>query len=140
MKNVMIIVNYNDFDTTKRLLDNVKDYKCLDKIIVVDNHSSDKSLSKLFGIGFITNYATDIVSTKLIEMDLFDIFYRVGVVGFILFIIPIIKGVKNVFENKNVLVIFSVILALIISILVGHTLTAPSVSILLLYVLKYKKR
>ena len=47
MKNVMVIVNYNDFETTKRLLNNVKDYKCLDKIIVVDNHSSDNSLLKL---------------------------------------------------------------------------------------------
>jgi len=47
MKNVMIIVNYNDFETTKRLLNNVKDYKCIDKIIVVDNHSKDNSLIKL---------------------------------------------------------------------------------------------
>ena len=47
MKNVMIIVNYNDFETTKRLLDIVKDYKCLDKIIVVDNNSKDNSLIKL---------------------------------------------------------------------------------------------
>ena len=44
MKNVMVIVNYNDYETTKRLLNNVKDYKCLNKIIVVDNHSNDNSL------------------------------------------------------------------------------------------------
>ena len=97
-------------------------------------------LSKLFGVGFITNYATDLASTKLIEMDLFDIFYRVGIVGFIVFIIPIIKGIKDVFNKKNSIVIFSIILAFIISTLVGHTLIAPSVSILLLYVLKYNKR
>ena len=47
MKNVMIIVNYNDAKTTIKLLDNIKDYKCLDKIIVVDNKSTDNSLSKL---------------------------------------------------------------------------------------------
>lgn len=47
MKNVMIIVNYKDVDTTKRLVNNVKDYKCLDKIIVVDNNSLDDSLIKL---------------------------------------------------------------------------------------------
>ena len=97
-------------------------------------------ISKFLGIGFITNYATDLVSAKLIEMDLFDIFYRVGIVGFILFIIPIIKNIKVSFKNNETIVIFSIILALLISILVGHTLTAPSVSILLLYVLKYKKR
>lgn len=97
-------------------------------------------LSKLFGIGFITNYATDLVSIKLIEMDLFDIFYRVGLIGFITFMIPIIKEIKVLFKDKNSIVIFSVILALFIAILVGHTLTAPSVSILLLFVLKCNKR
>ena len=101
---------------------------------------SSDLLSKIFGVGFITNYATDLVSTKVIEMDLFDIFYRVGIIGFVIFIIPIIKGVKEVFKNKDIIVIFSVLLALVISILVGHVLIAPSVSILLLYVLKYKKR
>ena len=43
----MIIVNYNDFITTKRLLDNVKNYKCLTEIVVVDNKSTDDSLSQL---------------------------------------------------------------------------------------------
>lgn len=43
----MVIVNYNDFNLTKRLLDNIKDYKCLDHIIVVDNNSSDNSFEKL---------------------------------------------------------------------------------------------
>ena len=43
----MIIINYNDYDTTKRLLDNVSKYKCLDKIVVVDNDSSDDSYNKL---------------------------------------------------------------------------------------------
>lgn len=43
----MVIVNYNDFDMTKRLLDNVKDYKCLKEIVVVDNNSTDDSFDKL---------------------------------------------------------------------------------------------
>ena len=43
----MIIINYNDYDTTKRLLDNVSKYKCLEKIVVVDNNSSDDSYKKL---------------------------------------------------------------------------------------------
>ena len=43
----MVIVNYNDFDLTHRLLDNIKDYKCLDHIVVVDNNSSDNSFEKL---------------------------------------------------------------------------------------------
>lgn len=43
----MVIVNYNDYETTKRLLDNVKDYKVLKEIVVVDNKSTDNSLKKL---------------------------------------------------------------------------------------------
>ena len=43
----MVIVNYNDFEMTSRLLKNVGEYKCLSKIVVVDNNSSDHSFEKL---------------------------------------------------------------------------------------------
>ena len=43
----IVIVNYNDFDMTSRLINNVKDYKCLDQIVVVDNNSTDNSFDKL---------------------------------------------------------------------------------------------
>lgn len=43
----MVIVNYNDYKTTERLLDNVKDYKILQEIVVVDNKSTDDSLKNL---------------------------------------------------------------------------------------------
>lgn len=43
----MVIVNYNDYETTKRLLDNVKYYKVLKEIVVVDNRSTDNSLEEL---------------------------------------------------------------------------------------------
>jgi len=44
---VMIIINYNDVKTTMRLLENIKDYKSLSKILVVDNHSTDSSYRML---------------------------------------------------------------------------------------------
>ena len=43
----MVIVNYNDFKMTSRLLNNIKDYKCLKEIVVVDNNSTDDSFDKL---------------------------------------------------------------------------------------------
>ena len=43
----IVIVNYNDFKTTKHLLNNIKDYKCLEEIVVVDNNSTDDSFEKL---------------------------------------------------------------------------------------------
>lgn len=45
--NGIVIVNYNDYKTTKRLIDNIKDYKVFDKIVIVDNKSSDNSLKEL---------------------------------------------------------------------------------------------
>ena len=43
----IVIVNYNDYETTKRLIKNIKDYKCLEEIVVVDNNSTDDSFEKL---------------------------------------------------------------------------------------------
>lgn len=43
----MVIVNYNDCKTTGFLLDKIKDYKCLDLIVIVDNNSTDNSLEYL---------------------------------------------------------------------------------------------
>ncbi len=47
MKNGIVIVNYNDFDSTKELIENIKSYSIFDRIIVVDNHSTDDSVKKL---------------------------------------------------------------------------------------------
>ena len=43
MKTGIVILNYNDFETTKWMLEQIKDYKCLNHIIVVDNNSKDNS-------------------------------------------------------------------------------------------------
>ena len=43
----IVIINYNDYKTTKRLIENIKDYKCLEEIVVVDNNSTDDSFEKL---------------------------------------------------------------------------------------------
>ena len=48
MKNCFIIINYNDYQSTKHLVDNIIDYECLDLILIVDNDSkiSEKELLK----------------------------------------------------------------------------------------------
>lgn len=46
-KIALVIINYNDYNSTKHLLENVKSYKCLDLIVVVDNNSTDDSYKKL---------------------------------------------------------------------------------------------
>lgn len=43
----IVILNYNDSDTTSSMLKEIKGYKSLDHIIVVDNNSSDNSVEVL---------------------------------------------------------------------------------------------
>ena len=47
MKTGFLIVNYNDYETTNKLLENIKNYSCLDMIVVVDNNSTDSSYENL---------------------------------------------------------------------------------------------
>lgn len=47
MRNIIIILNYNDYENTKELLNKISRYSCLYHIIVVDNVSSDGSYEKL---------------------------------------------------------------------------------------------
>ena len=47
MKNVIVILNYNDYKTTLDYLEMIKKYKSLDLIIIVDNNSTDNSYDEL---------------------------------------------------------------------------------------------
>ena len=42
-KVALIVLNYNDYPTTSSFLERIKEFGLLDKIVVVDNHSSDES-------------------------------------------------------------------------------------------------
>lgn len=43
----MIILNYNDYETTYDMINQIKNYKILDYIIIVDNNSTDSKYEKL---------------------------------------------------------------------------------------------
>ncbi len=47
MINCFLIVNYNDFKSTKHLIDNIKNYNCLREIVIVDNHSNADEVEDL---------------------------------------------------------------------------------------------
>ena len=47
MKTAIIILNYNDYETTSNMLNNIRNYKSIDLIVVVDNKSIDDSYNKL---------------------------------------------------------------------------------------------
>jgi len=143
--NIILHLNYLGINS----INDIFSYNFLNRFIfsdrlsyleVTNNYYVNSSLiEKLFGIGFIQNYATDYVSYKTIEMDLFDIFYRIGIIGFIIYTFSIIKEIKYNFNELNKIVKFSLVMTLLIALLVGHTLVAPSVSIFIVYMLKYNK-
>ena len=47
MKTAIVILNYNDLETTKKMINSIKDYKSLDLIVIVDNKSKDNSYQEL---------------------------------------------------------------------------------------------
>lgn len=47
MKTAFLVVNYNDYKTTIQLLNNIKEFQSLDKIVVVDNNSTDNSFDEI---------------------------------------------------------------------------------------------
>lgn len=47
MKNCFLIVNYNDYKSTRHLINNIKDYKCIEEIVVVDNYSREDQIELL---------------------------------------------------------------------------------------------
>ncbi|MDD2435446.1 MAG: O-antigen ligase family protein [Bacilli bacterium] len=96
---------------------------------------------KLFGIG-ITN-RPDINNEKIkkaIEMDIYDILFKFGIIGTIILLLPylyIFMIVLNYFNHKRKLQIdqliygYSVAIAILIAYMAGHVLGAPSVAIYL---------
>ena len=47
MKTGIVILNYNDYESTKKMIDKIKNYKSLNHIVIVDNNSNDDSYDKL---------------------------------------------------------------------------------------------
>ncbi len=47
MKTAIIVLNYNDYNNTKKYVEAIKEYNIIDKIVVVDNNSSDGNTENL---------------------------------------------------------------------------------------------
>ena len=94
---------------------------------------------KLFGIGFVNRSSINNKKiNKLIEMDYYEILYRYGIVGFTIYMMPIVWFVITVlllaikikfrFNMKQLVLGYMSSIGLCIAFLVGHTLGAPAVS------------
>lgn len=107
---------------------------------IYSKHFNAKVL--LLGIGYsntteIKHYAI----TKLIEIDILDIFFHSGLIALILVLLPIIYYLIKLIQSRELninTVFYTLMIGLLLSIscISGHTLAAPAVSIyIILYLL-----
>lgn len=104
------------------------------------NYNKNHIQEKIFGIGYIENYSTDSVNLKIVEMDYFDIFYREGIVGFIVFFIPVIYMIVMFFKNNSINFIsvnmfISILLIMLLALFQGHIFITPAISIFVALIL-----
>ncbi|SCN31782.1 Uncharacterized protein BC88300_00848 [Bacillus cytotoxicus] len=122
-------------------------YSDRDKFLkVYQGYYKEAPLSqKLFGMGYAGNYTKKI---KLIEMDFHDIFFAFGIIGFLIYFIPLLyfgvrllirflANFKQMLTVKYTLLASTILLSLGIGFISGHVLTAPSVSIFFVVILAY---
>lgn len=109
-------------------------------------YANSKLSDKLFGISWsdreVINYD---VNKKLIEIDYLDIIIHYGVIGFIVYFMPLVYLFICMLREKNKktpefwMFLILLLLELFISSFAGHVLSAPAVSIyliLVMYVIK----
>lgn len=104
------------------------------------NYNISPIQEKIFGIGYIENYSTDSVNLKIVEMDYFDIFYREGIVGFIVFFIPVIYMIVMFFKNNSINFVsvnmfISILLIMLLALFQGHIFITPAISIFVALIL-----
>lgn len=152
-KNIEIHLDYLELDNIAEVF---TDEKLVDHFIFSQRltflhnkafiYQKSSIYQKMFGIGYLKNNQT----TKLIEMDYFDIFYSHGVIGFLLFfsisfsILYQVLIVNHKVSYEIIMYHTSILLILFLAFFTGHILTAPSVSflaiILILSLTERKKR
>lgn len=111
-------------------------------VFLLDNlnvYVASNTEDKLFGLGWENRPDIDYTfSKKVIEIDVADIFVHYGIVGFFIYFLPLlycfILGIKNIkfFNTESWLAILTFMIQIGISLLAGHILSAPTVSIYLI--------
>ena len=145
------IKTHLDFLEVEKITDVFKDEKLVDHFIFSQRltflknrnklYEKSNTYQKLFGIGYLDNGH----EVKMIEMDYFDIFYSHGIIGFIIyFIITIYVLIKNRIKDKltyeKYMYKTSLLLIILLSLLTGHIITAPSVSLIVVMIILNEKK
>lgn len=133
------ITEFKDFEELKTVaVSGRNDFLKANKEKFVNGNVLDKTL----GIGFVENKDGKYEELKLTEMDYYDILFCNGVLGTIMFAIPILvlgiyliyKTIKNKVKIKVEYIYFVAMMAMV-ALLAGHVLVSPAVSIYIAVVL-----
>ena len=107
-----------------------------------EKYKNGNFIDKTIGIGFVENEEGNYKELKQTEMDYFDILFCNGIVGAILFAIPIITFLvilirSTIQKRKKIELeeIYFIVMAGVVALLAGHVLNAPAVSIYIAIIL-----
>ncbi|MDO5569558.1 MAG: O-antigen ligase family protein [bacterium] len=135
-KNINIHLDYLEQDSISSIF---KDGALIDHFIfssrikflndTKDIYEIDTFYNKLIGIGYEK-------STKMIEMDYYDILFRHGIIGFILYNILVLsfKNIKKL-KTETKCLLLSLLLSIILSLFTGHIIINPAVSTILIFII-----
>lgn len=107
-------------------------------------YSEGSLLTKLTGTSYVSYSAKKgMRENKLVEIDYFDIFFCHGILGTLIYIVPLIfiaislfkkffsNFVVNIKNYYTIFALYSILIGCGIALLAGHVFTAPAVSIFL---------
>lgn len=126
-KNIIRAINYYGFN-----LNNIFSLNGLDKLIFSSRLEALGKVSNLYLnsplINILMGLGKSYVNTfKGIEIDIFDIFFSIGIIGILVYGYLCFKNIKDV-KLKGIY-LFTFILSIMISLVTGHILNTPNVSI-----------
>ena len=150
-KNIKVHLDFLEVDNVFEIF---KDFHLVDHFIFSSRLSFWQKSHKMYQKAPISNqllglgYYDKGQEVKMIEMDPIDVFYRHGIIGFLLYfgtvLLIILPIFKNLFQkrNKGQELVFksSLFLMILLAFFTGHILLAPAVSIYVVYLLVYLEK
>lgn len=126
-KNIIRAINYYGFN-----LNNIFSLNGLDKLIFSSRLEALGKVSNLYLNSPLINILMGLDKSyvnifKGIEIDIFDIFFSIGIIGILVYGYLCFKNIKDV-KLKGIY-LFTFILSIMISLVTGHILNTPNVSI-----------
>ena len=113
----------------------------------MQEYNNSNIMNKAVGIGYADKNEHGYFDRKTVEIDFCDIFFLQGILGCILFFIPIIiiigmiikkffvKFKKSILDEDIISMITALALCIFVALFAGHTFVAPAVSIYIAIIL-----